>query len=295
MEAETVSEVKEPESNNSVQSKAVTHNDEFGSLTEVAIMDKETVSDAPRHSYDVLDNRADQDLVGLEDDVTAGWNTEGHNQSSIFEGIPDKFFEFLLWSWQACCTECRKVLSDDHLDKALGVLNQQWHSSLAISRSVLGEELFLKISEVMARWWQVVLLCVASLFDLALYGVFGRVLLRNVRSCCRRGTRREPVPEELDVADAKKNADSCEKPIFPSDEQIKTARSGTPQVPAPIDDVQRESACKGESVDAMKGQCSPFNSAIQIRNIPTPSRRVAAVGFASRQNMVATSVSAESA
>lgn len=279
METETVSEVKEPEPNNSsdlsVQSEAVTHTDEFGSLT-VAIMEKETISEVPQHRYDVLDNRADQDLLGPEDDVTSGWKPR------IIT-----IFEFLLWSWQACCTECRKVLSDDNLDKAFGVLHQQWHSCLAISRSVLGEELFLKVSEVMATWWQVVLLCVASLFDLALYGVFGRVLLRNVGSCCRRRTRREPVPAELDVADG-------ERPISPSDEQIETARSGTPQVPAPIDDVQRESACKGECVDAMKSQRSPF-SAIQIHNVPTPSRRVAAVGFPSRQNMVATSISAERA
>jgi hypothetical protein len=293
METEAVSEVKELASSSpsdlSVESKAVIHNDEFGSLTEVAVnMQNEIVSEMPPHSYDVLDIRADQDLAVLDDDVTAGWNTEGHDQSSIFQDMPDKFFEFLVWSWQACCTECRKVLSEDNLEKALGALHQLWHSCLAISRSVLGEELFLKVSEVMAQWWRVILLCVTSLVDLVFFGASARFLLCKVLSCCRRGTR-EPVPAELDVADTKTNADSCEKPICPFHEQIETARSVTLQVPAPIHDA-------GANVDALKNQRSPFNPAIQMRNIPTPVRRVAPEGFAaSRQNIVATSVSTESA
>jgi len=136
---------------------------------------------------------------------------------------------------------------------------------------------------------------------MVLFGVFGRFVVRHIPSFCCRGRRKEPVQTELDVAVAKQNTDRCENLMSDSDKQNEIAQlnSGTEQVLAPmLDDAPRETACGERSVEiAMKGQRNPFNSAIQVHSIPTPSRRVIAGqrAYASSQNTVATSVSVERA
>lgn len=289
----------------SAESRTGFHTGSFGSLNEVAVMATETVSEVPPHSSDVLDIHAEillpLDSIRLVDDVTAVsmtqmhqvkqeapkvWTTQGHDESSSFQSMLDKFFEFLRVSWQVCCTECRKMISDDKLDIASQALEQWWHTSLATSQSVLGEDLFLRVSELVVRWWQVALLCFASLCDLVLFGVFGSFLLRKVASFCCCGRRRGSVSVETGFADTTK-IDHCGKQNLPSDEpkEITRSSSGTSQVPAQMfDDVPCDLAREGGSVEsAIKGQRSPFNSAIQVRSVPTPARRVAAghAGFAS--------------
>lgn len=303
----------------SAESTTDFHDKELGSLTEVAVLETEAVPEVPPPSCNVLDTHAGHetatllplDAGGLVHDITAmssitptpqvkqkalkGWNAEGHNQSSSFQGMLDEFSEFLLWSWQVCCTECRKMLSGNMLDKASEVLRHWWHACLASSRSVLGEDLFIRVSEVVVRWWQVALLCFASLCDVVLFGVFGRFLFRKVASFCCCGRRREPVSAEFGVADTKKKIGHGEKQNLPSDEPKELAQtiSGTLHVLAPMfGDIQCDLACERGSVEStLKGQSSPFNSAIQVRSIPTPARRATGhIGFASSQHMADNSV-----
>jgi len=282
----------------------------LGTSNELAVMETETVSEVFfLHAEDEMEIVLPSVSVSFKDDITAvstaqveqealnNWQPAGRDESSNFQSMLEEFVEFARLSWLTCLTQGRKMVSQNMLDASSQALQQWGHACLAMCRTVLGEDLFIRVSEVVVQWWQVALMCFASLCDVVLFGFLGRSLLGRVRSFCCCGRRAGPTAAEFGVAHTKK-IDPCEKQDLLSDEPEEFTRlsSGTPQVPAPMfDDVRCDVASGGGNIEsAIKGQRSPFNSAIQFRSIPTPARRVVAghVGFASSQHVAANSVPA---
>jgi len=278
----------------SAGTKLFDHNEEFSRVkdftTSAEVADSDSIRVIQKMPSDlvetILDITALSSMQPYEQTLT-DHSMQGKEQASSFPDMQSDMFEFMLGSWQALCQECQM------LAKASKVLHQQRQAWLATSRSALGEDF---VSSALDNWWMVI--SFASLCDMVILGVFGRFVARNIPSCCR-CRRREPVQTELHVAVTMQNKDAHENLMTVSDEQkeIPGLNAGRAQLHAPIrDDVPCEIACGRPSADSgMKGQGSPFNSAI----IATPqgARRVI-VGQGScaiGQNTVATGVAVQRA